>query len=116
MASLQAFKAYQVAQYGIANVILGNANFWLPLALVYVITFSLRLTERAIYTLFRPADTIILAEAEREAVKRGGPMSAKAGMVEIHSMNGGEGELHTTSSMAASPHDVSYQEGSSDRL
>lgn len=94
----QAFKAYQVAQYGIGDYLLGSATFWFSILIVYLITLSLRMIERAIHSIWFPSDIELLAEHEHlQGRHQGEPLSAQ-GTVELRSFNGIK-ESHPESSM-----------------
>ena len=75
----EAFNAHNVAQYGIGNYLLGNATFWFSLLLVYIITGSLRVIEKAVHQIWYPNDVEILAENEKIQARHGGPLSGKTG-------------------------------------
>lgn len=75
----EAFNAHNVTQYGIGNYLLGNATFWFSLLIVYIITGSLRMLEKAIHQVWMPNDVEILSEHEKMAPKHGGPLSGKTG-------------------------------------
>lgn len=83
----QAFNAYQVAQYGIGNYLLGSATFWLSIVLVYLITLSLRVAERAIHSIWFPTDLEILAEHEHLQRRKAHALLATQtrGLVEVQS-------------------------------
>lgn len=44
---------------------MATPRFWLQIVMIYVITFSLRFSERAARWLFYPNDSMVLAELER---------------------------------------------------
>ena len=71
----QAFNKHAVAQWGVGVTLFSTATFWLSILLVYIITSSLRIGERAIHSIWMPTDTEILAEHERVTARNGGPMS-----------------------------------------
>ena len=82
----EAFNKHDIAQYGIGSYLLGNATFWFSLLLVYIITGSLRVIEKAIHQVWFPNDVEILAEYEKLCPKHGGPLSGKTErMLELQS-------------------------------
>lgn len=88
----EAFHAHNVAQYGIGIYLLGNASFWFSILLVYIITASLRIAEKAIHQLWRPNDVEILAEHEKMERKGGHDVTSKTSQdLELtHHTDGGE--------------------------
>ncbi len=112
----EAFKAHNVSQYGIGNYLLGNATFWFSLLLVYIITGSLRVIEKAVHQIWMPNDVEILAEYEKLQPKNGGPLASKGGRdVELQQHTNGTNGLEGGENGVARPTVVHRSQNSTDR-
>lgn len=63
---------YDPANVGVGEAVLRSPTFWFVIMLVYVVTFGMRFAERTAGWVFRPHDTMILAEKERKVRWRAG--------------------------------------------
>jgi Phospholipid-translocating P-type ATPase C-terminal len=69
---------WDMAQSGVGQAIMASWWFWISLLTVYAMTFSIRYFERSVKWLFRPDDSMIIAELELLDAHGGAP-SAGAG-------------------------------------
>jgi Phospholipid-translocating P-type ATPase C-terminal len=73
---IQAFGSWDMAHSGVAVNVMTTRFFWISVVTVYAMTFSIRYFERSVKWLFRPDDSMIIAELEMiedRAVARGSP-------------------------------------------
>ncbi|GAB4813242.1 hypothetical protein N2152v2_000288 [Parachlorella kessleri] len=57
---------YDPANVGVGEQILRSPTFWFVIIVTYIVTFGMRFAERTAVWVFRPHDTMILAEKERK--------------------------------------------------
>jgi hypothetical protein len=76
-----AFGYYDPANFGVSSAVLSSPSFWFILLVCYVATAGSRFAERTGQWVFRPHDTMILAEKEAAAARagRGGLLTGLTG-------------------------------------
>ncbi|KDD73748.1 hypothetical protein H632_c1873p0, partial [Helicosporidium sp. ATCC 50920] len=62
---------YDPANVGVAQEVMATGTFWFSIVVCYLVAFSVRFADRTLVWLFRPQDTMLLAEAE-DSYRRGG--------------------------------------------
>lgn len=68
-------KYYDPANIGVSDAVLQNPSFWFIILVCYIVTFGSRFAERTWLWLFKPHDSMILAELEADAELHGTGLS-----------------------------------------
>ena len=74
-----ALEYYDPANIGVALEVLSSPVFWFVIFVCYILTFGSRLAEKTFEWVFRPHDTMILAEKEHIDEGHGGLLSNMSG-------------------------------------